>query len=105
VCCFALLAMLGGPRIAMAFWWIVGRSSWENAFEGVPFLFNIIGFIFAPWTMLMFVAIGGEPVDGFDWVILAIGVLADLAAWANIILRRGKDVPSQYQQYVPADLK
>ena len=59
----------------------------------------------APWTALMFLLLGGEPLNGWDWVFIGLSILADLANWASIIARRGKDVPAQYQQYIPADLR
>ena len=105
MCCFALLLFFGGPRVAMAFWWVVGRTSWENSWGDTSFVFKAIGFIFAPWTTLMFLLLGGEPLNGWDWVFIALAILSDIASWANIIWRRGRDVPSQYQQYIPADLR
>lgn len=89
----------------MAFWWIVGRHSWDNAWGDIGFVFKAIGFIFAPWTILMFLILGGEPIDGWEWLLIGVGILADVTNWAGIIARRGKDVPEQYQQYVPADLR
>lgn len=105
MCCFAMIMAFLGPRMALAFWWIVGRSSWTDAWGDASFVFKALGFIFAPWTILMFLLLGGEPLDGWDWVFIGFAVLADVANWANTIMRRGKDVPAQYEQYVPADLR
>lgn len=105
MCCFALLMGFFGPRTAMAFWWIVSRSSWNDAWGDASFVFKGLGFVFAPWTILMFLILGGEPIDGWEWLLIGLGIAADVMSWANIIWRRGRDVPAQYSQYVPADLR
>jgi hypothetical protein len=106
MCCFFLLMAFFGPRTAMVFWWIVGRTSWDNAWgDGASFVWKAVGFIFVPWTTLMFLVLGGEPINGWDWLLIGLGLAADALSWANIIWRRGRDVPEQYSQYVPADLR
>jgi hypothetical protein len=89
----------------MAFWWIVGRNSWDNAWGDASFVFKALGFIFAPWTILMFLAVGGEPIDGWEWLLIGLGILADVSGWANFFQRRARQVPEKYQQYVPAQLQ
>jgi hypothetical protein len=105
MCCFAMIMLFFGPRTALFFWWIVGRTSWDNAWGDASYVFKALGFMFAPWTILMYLALGGEPINGWEWLWIGIGLLADGANWANLIWRRGRDVPTPYQQYVPADLR
>lgn len=106
MCCFASLLFFGGPRIALAFWFFVGRHSWDNAWGDASTLFKVLGFIFAPWTILMFLLLGGEPLQGWDWLFLGIGILADLSSWFNFYARRTRDqMPAQLQSYVPSELR
>jgi len=105
MCCFAMIMVFFGPRTALFFWWIVGRTSWDNAWGDASYLFKAIGFIFCPWTILTFLALGGEPINDWDWLWIGFGLLADVASWANFIWRQGRDVPAAYQQYIPADLR
>lgn len=58
------------------FWWLVGRTSWDNAWGDASYVFNVLGFVFAPWAILMFLLLGGEPVDGWS-------VLEELANLSN----------------------
>ena len=75
MCCVLLLAGGIGPRIALFFWWIFGDkpdaaiSSW---------VWGLLGFLFLPWTTLVWVLVFPGGVDGFDWVWLGLAVLFDL---------------------------
>ncbi len=106
MCCFAALLLFGGPRIALAFWWIFGRLSWDNAWgDDASFVFKALGFVFAPWTILMFLILGGEPINGWEWLLIGLGVLADVSSWANFHAKRTRDaIPEKYQQYVPSQI-
>ena len=86
MCCFFSALVLVGPRLAILVWWIMSPLQWELAFSS--FFWPMLGFIFAPWTTLMWVVVAPGGVTGFDWFILALGVLADVAtysasAWGN----------------------
>jgi hypothetical protein len=73
----------------VAFWprlWIIGFwvfSEWiGNAFPDkiVPAL----GFVFLPWTTLLYAwmwAINSDSVHGWEWIIVAIGLVSDLFFW------------------------
>jgi hypothetical protein len=49
-----------------------------NAFN-LQWLVGILGLIFAPWTVLMYVIV--FPLNGFDWIWLGFGVMADVASY------------------------
>ena len=61
--CFLILVLLAGPRFGIIFWWIVNPDRWSRAFD--TFIWPFLGFIFLPWTTLMFVAVApsGHPYD------------------------------------------
>jgi hypothetical protein len=69
-----------GPRAGILVWWILQPNRWDAAFDN--FIWAFLGFIFAPWTTLMYVTVAPSGVTGFDWVIIGIGVLADVASYS-----------------------
>jgi hypothetical protein len=77
-CLLALVAAVS-PRLALFLLWvftdrltIAFRSGWEG----------LIGFLLLPYTTLFYALVyaPGKGVDGFGWIIVALGVLFDLAA-------------------------
>jgi hypothetical protein len=74
--CFFFIMLFAGPRAAIVFWWLIQPNRWDNAFTLV--IWPILGFIFLPWTTLMFVAVAPfGNVDGADWAWLALAFLGD----------------------------
>lgn len=86
MCCFfAILAVLG-PKFGILVWWLVDPSRWEKSFNG--FLWPFLGFLFLPWTTLMYVVVRPGDVVGFDWVWLGISLLLDLAMYSGGAYKR-----------------
>jgi hypothetical protein len=57
---------------------------WEAAFN--TWIWPLLGFIFLPWTTLMYVAVaptGTGSVTGFDWVWLGLAVIVDIASYGG----------------------
>ena len=90
MCCLALTAGFLGPRIALIAWWIFGDRV-ELAFDS--WFWPLLGLIFLPWTTLAYLLvwspIGG--VEGWEWLIVALGVVADLATYS------GRAAASRYE--------
>ena len=80
MCCFFSALVLAGPRLAILVWWLIDPARWQAAFSN--FFWAFLGFIFAPWTTLMWVSVAPGGVTGFDWIILGIGVFADIASYS-----------------------
>lgn len=40
-----------------------------------------MGWLFLPWTTLMYIAIYPGGIQGFDWILLGLGVFADMASY------------------------
>lgn len=80
-CFIALLALLS-PRVALFAIWIFSDLL-SRAFESwiVPFL----GFFLLPWTTLAYAAMwsSSDRVYGFEWFIVGLGFLFDLASWTS----------------------
>ncbi len=77
-CLFALVAAFSA-RFALFLVWlftdrltIAFRSGWEG----------ILGFLFIPYATLFYALVyaPGKGVDGFGWVIVALGLLLDLSS-------------------------
>jgi hypothetical protein len=77
--CLVILTLLAGPRVGIIFWWLINPDRWDRAFD--TFIWPFLGFLFLPWTTLMFVAVAptGNPVS-FDWLWLAPAFVIDLAS-------------------------
>ena len=83
MCCLALSMAFIGPRFAFLLVWLFDTSRVNAAFSTV--IWPLLGVIFAPWTTLMYVIVWGplNGVSGFGWVIVAFGVLLDLATYSS----------------------
>jgi hypothetical protein len=81
MCCLAALLVVAGPRIGILIWWIADQARWNLAFD--TFIWPFLGFLFLPWTTLMYVVVFPGGVDGFDWVWLGIGLAADVISWTG----------------------
>ena len=87
MCCFFSAIIIAGPRLGILVWWMISPVRWDAAFSS--FWWAFLGFLFAPWTTLMWVSVAAGGVVGFDWVILGLGVVADIASYsANAYERR-----------------
>ena len=85
-CLVALLALIS-PRLALFVIWVFSDVL-SRAFESwfVP----LIGFFLLPWTTLAYVAMwsSSDRVYGFEWFIVALGFLFDLASYSRVERRR-----------------
>ena len=81
MCCFFTTLVLLGPRAAILIWWLVQPVRWQAVFD--TWIWPVLGFIFVPWTTLMYVLVAPGGVLGFDWVWIALAVVADVAMWSG----------------------
>lgn len=80
--CLFFLVLLCGPRAGVLFWWLVNPDRWDTAFSSA--VWPVLGFVFLPWTTLMFVAVAPfGNVAGFDWVWLALAFVVDISSIAS----------------------
>ena len=81
-CLIALLALLS-PRLAIVFMAIFSDML-SRAFDS--WLLPLIGFFLLPWTTLAYAVmwdVGTRDVNGFEWFIVVLAFLADLASYAG----------------------
>ena len=81
MCCFFTALVFLGPRAGILIWWLINPIRWQATFTN--FIWPLLGFIFVPWTTLMYVLVAPGGVIGFDWVWIALAVFADVAMWAG----------------------
>ena len=79
--CFAALLALIGPRVAL-----IGVALFSNilsrAFDS--WFLPLIGFIILPWTTLAYAImwdIGTHRVDGFEWFVVVLAFVIDVASY------------------------
>ena len=81
MCCFLTTLLLLGPRAGILVWWLINPVRWQAVFPS--FIWPLLGFIFVPWTTLMYVLVAPGGIVMFDWILLALAVLADIAMWGG----------------------
>jgi len=54
---------------------------WQLTFDS--FIWPLLGFLFMPWTTLMYAAISLNGLQGFDWLWIGLAVVADLGMYAG----------------------
>lgn len=77
------------PRFALVL--IEMFSNWnDRAFDS--FWIGFAGWMFLPFTTVAYSATNawGDPINGFGWVIVAFGFVADVSSWFGSSTRRGR---------------
>jgi hypothetical protein len=82
MCCLVLTAGFLGPRIALLAWWIFGDRV-DRAFDS--WAWPLLGLIFLPWTTLAYLLVWSPAVgvDGGEWIVVALGFLADVLTYSS----------------------
>ena len=83
MCCFFTVLVFFGPRLSFLVYWLIAPLRVSAALDAFnfPFLVGILGLIFLPWTILMYVII--FPLAGFDWIWLGLGIAADIFGYVG----------------------
>lgn len=81
--CLAALLALISPRLAIVALFLFTELL-DRAYDG--WLLPLLGFFLLPWTTLAYALmwdVGTRSVDGFEWFIVILAFLADLASYAG----------------------
>ena len=81
MCCVFTTLLLAGPRLGAIIWWLINPVRWNLAFGSI--LWPILGIIFAPWTLLMYMIVFPGGVVGLDWLWFGLGIFFDIAWYAG----------------------
>jgi hypothetical protein len=82
MCCLITALVFLGPRLTIIGWYLLDTTRWQEVYN--TFLVPCVGFFLLPWTTLMYVFVspnGG--INGFDWVLMLIALLADLSSYGG----------------------
>ena len=88
MCCLTTLVLVLASRIAIFVWWLEDRPLFTRAFQNwslpgtiaIPvWIWTLLGAIFLPWTTLAYLIVFPGGVTGYEWIVLGIGLLIDLA--------------------------
>ena len=79
MCCFITALLFAGPRLAILVWYIIQPLYVNSAFD--KFIWGFLGWLALPWSTLMYIAIYPGGIIGFDWILLGLGVFADIAGY------------------------
>jgi hypothetical protein len=92
-CLFALFAVFT-PRLAVLFMWLARPTMFSAAFGG-SWLWPLLGFIFLPFTTIMYVLLWtpGIGLTGFDWIWLILAVFCDLSHYASTAYSNRNQIP------------
>jgi hypothetical protein len=80
--CLAVLLALISPRLALFAVWLFSDLL-DRAFES--WLVPLLGFFLLPWTTLAYALLwsSADRVFGFEWFLVGLAFLADLASYAG----------------------
>jgi hypothetical protein len=96
MCCAVAVLGILGPRFFILWWWLVDPARWNIVFGSA--LVPILGFLFLPWTTIMYVvawAAGGLSLGG--WLLVGLGLLVDLGTYGGGAFGNKDKVQSYYQ--------
>ena len=95
MCCLVLVAGIIGPRVAVLVWWIFGDKV-DVAFD--TWVWPLLGLLFLPWTTLAYLIVWSPivGVDGGEWIIVALGFVADVLTYTS------RAAAKRYQRPAPA---
>jgi hypothetical protein len=79
--CLFLSLIFFGPRMVIILWGLIEPARWSLAFD--TFIWPLLGFLFVPWTTLMYVIVSPLGITGFDWLWLGLALAADAASYAG----------------------
>jgi len=86
--CLTTILLGVGSRVALIFWYFFDPQILSEAFKnwGIPgtipiaaWVWGVLGFIFLPWTTLAYLFLFPGGIVGYEWIVLGVALLVDLA--------------------------
>jgi hypothetical protein len=92
-----MMAIFGAilPRLILLVGWANDPSYWENVFSAPVWFLG--GFIFFPWTTLIYGLASPNGMTLLNWIFLGCGVLIDLGTWGIGVFAARKQAESRFR--------
>ena len=95
-CMIALLGLIA-PRVLVVAWWLADQARWNQVFGG-GILLPALGFLFLPWTTLMYVLFWTTSgLDLVGWIVVFVAFLADVGTYGAGFFGNRERVSSYYR--------
>ncbi len=107
--CIATIFIVFVSRIAIFIWWLTDRALFTLAFKNwaipgnlvIPeWIWPILGFIFLPWTTLAYLFLFPGGIVGYEWIVLGVALLIDLAGHGGSYRHRNRIPMYQRRQLI-----
>ncbi len=82
MCCLLSALVVVGARGVLFLVWLFQPVRFNAAFAGFSFLVPLLGFLFLPWTTLMYVLVAPSGVDTVDAIGLVLALVLDIGSYA-----------------------
>jgi len=88
MCCLTTIFLFFGSRITLLVWWLTDPQRFTSAFQNwalpgniaLPvWVWTLLGGIFLPWTALAYLIVFTDGIVGYEWIVLGVALLVDLA--------------------------
>jgi hypothetical protein len=83
MCCLLAAFLIVGARGVLFLIWLFQPVRFDLAFQGVSFIVPLAGFLFLPWTTLMYVLVAPGGIDTIDAIGLVLAVVIDIGSYAS----------------------
>ena len=99
MCCITTIFLVLISRIGIVIWWLENPNSHNLPFQswvlpgGLAFpawLWTILGGIVLPWTTLAYLLLYPGGITGYEWIVLGIALVIDLAGHGGTYRHRNR---------------
>jgi len=81
MCCLVAIAGLISPRLVLVLWWLLDPARWSALFDNL--IVPVLGFLFLPWTTLVYVFFAPTGFGGLAPIVVVIAVLIDAGTYGG----------------------
>ena len=83
MCCLLAAFLIVGARGVLFLIWLFQPVRFDVAFAGTSWIVPLAGFLFLPWTTLMYVLVAPGGVDTVDAIALVLALLIDIGSYVS----------------------